>query len=145
MCLGVRDDHWCPCIKWRPEDVNSAPIKRAAQQLVNRINRIISKKRVFLHLCFTVYLVEIIFAAKSESESLKGVYYLVTVATKPGDGWFQATFRLKPDSTEMVISSHISRTNMYGRNPWCLARKYHYMRRYCKCKIPPRKNARTSF
>ena len=139
----MRDEHWCPCLKWQKQDINSTPIKRAALLLVNHINKIISKKRMFLNLCFTLYLVEIILAARAESGggSEGIVYYQVTIATKPGDGFFQATFRLYPDS-KMVMTTHISRTNAYGRNPWCLGRNYHYMRRFCTCKTPHRKNAR---
>ena len=143
----MRDEHWCPCIRWQKEDVNSIPVRRAAQLLVKHINKMIFKKQIFVNLCFTVYLFEIIVAAKAEaggSESQYGVvYYQVTVATKPGDGTFQATFLLYPDS-RMTMSSHVSRTNMYGRKPWCLARNHHYMRRFCTCKIPYNKHARRS-
>ena len=124
--LGVSDAHWCPCLRWQQEDIQSVPIKRAAKLLVNYINKIISTKRIFINLCFTLYLVEIIFAARAKSgaQTEDGiVYYQVTIATKPGDGNFQGTFLLYPDS-KMVMTSHVSRTNMYGRNPWCLGRDF---------------------
>ena len=143
--LGVNDEHWCPCLRWRPEDITSAPIKRAAQLLVNNINKLIYTKQLLINLCFTLYLFEIIFASRAEDsgESVKTgvIYYQVIIATKPGGGIFQATFRLYPDS-KMVMTSHVSRTNMYGRNPWCVMRSHQYMKRFCICKIPYRKHPR---
>ena len=133
----MTDEHWCPCIRWEPEDVNSIPIKKAAQLLVNHINKIISKKQIFLNLCFTLYLVDIILGAKSKTGNI--VYYQVIISTNPGEGRFQATFRYYPDSS-LVMTSHVSRTSMFGRNPWCLERRYHFMRRFCMCKIPYRKH-----
>ena len=139
------DEHLCPCLRWRPEDINNVQIKRAAQLLVNNINKLIYTKQLFVNICFTVYLFEIIFAGKAEEsgESVRVgvVYYQVTVATKPGGGIFQATFRLYPDS-KMVMTSHMSRTNIYGHNSWCVRQSHEYMKRFCTCKIPYRKQAK---
>lgn len=138
----MSDEQWCPCLRWQAEDVNIVPVKRAAQLLVEHINNMISKRRLFVKLCMTVHLVEIILAAKAKSQNGDDVvYYQVTIATQPGDGLFQATFRLHPDC-KMVMSPHVSRTSVYGGNPWCLGGNHQYMKRFCTCKEPHRKHAR---
>ena len=64
------------------------------------------------------------------------LHYQITLETAPGRGMFEATVTIV--SNEIVVNPYISRTNVYGDQPSCIAKIYPYVRKYCVCRKKPR-------
>lgn len=60
-------------------------------------------------------------------------HFLVTIETSPMGALFEATVTMGDDKS-FFVNPNISRINLYGNQPICIAKKYPYLRKYCVCK-----------
>lgn len=153
--------HWCACLLWRPLAVDSVPVQRASQRVVDAINDMTSSHR---RRCAELRLQDVVggdlFADDDRllqfrrSSDIHGrvpemtdtinateVLYRVVFRSEPGDALFEATVRhplsagSSVDDRFEVDSRQISRTNQYGRQPHCIMDNYPHLRPYCYCVV----------
>jgi len=148
--------HWCACLRWQPLVVDSAPVRRASQRVVDVINDLTSSHR---GQCAELGLDDVIGADLFDDDdrllqfrrssdvhgrvpdmtdtlNVTEVLYRVVLRTHPGGALFEATVRHPLQSagdTFDVDFRQISRTNQYGRQPHCIMDSYPHLRPYCYC------------
>jgi hypothetical protein len=61
------------------------------------------------------------------------MHYLVTIETSPMGALFEATVTMA-DDTHIVVNPNVSRINVYGNQPNCIAAKYPYLKKFCVCR-----------
>jgi len=67
---------------------------------------------------------------KDGGEKLKN--YQVVFIVKPSNGKFEANANLMADG-KVKVDPYISRINMYGDQPKCIATTFPHLRAYCLC------------
>ena len=149
-------EYYCPCIHWRDVNTGHPHIKYAAQAAVQVINNLTSSDHRSSELCERLTLKEITrsyqsltnkkfkqflrhqdadgrVAAFSDKDTHKGeCSYIIQFRTEPGDGFFEAPIGIL--DREFRVLGDISRINMYGDQPKCIAAERPDLRKFCYCK-----------
>ena len=152
------EDHWCPCLNYVNVSVDDAIVRRASQSALTFINQLLSANNVTKEKCATLSLKEIIRAGKvihnwkmedftetkknsrcdscvilfKGNQETKTVKYELVLRFSPSDVEFEVNVKVKGD--RIYVDPNISRINMYGNQPECIAKIYPHLRNYCFCK-----------
>jgi len=154
------DTHWCPCLSYAPIDANNHIVKTVATKAVKHINKLLSKIEKANMLCSTLKLVKIIRAGEmkvntdveqfqetkeneecnecgivtNETQTFQKKLYEVIFVVEPSLGEYEASaeYNLR---TGKLSGGSISRINLYGDQPKCIAREFPHLRKYCFCKL----------
>ena len=146
--------HWCACLNWTKVSVTDKQVQEAANQLVIRINNLTSQHRdecAYLRVD-TIHVAETFTTSDSllkfkQSKTADGrvpdltdkmekteELFQITISTEPGGGRFEATVKYSIQHKTFTSNSReISRTNMYGMQPHCIADQHPHLRPYCYC------------
>lgn len=148
------EPHWCSCLEWQPVSQDDINVKHSIQALIEKINGITEFQRpncALLSLSsitrvnrFTPNKDVLGFLQSKDTDGrvpdlsdkmqAKEIYYQVTIKTAPGDGQFEATVKHDLRTDKYVLGDKdISRTNLYGSAPDCVAKYYPHLRPYCYC------------
>ena len=149
------DEHWCPCLQFKPIEVTNQDIQQAALAVVNHINKLLKSTDTLRMSCHAIKLTAVHDAMQYEpnekvqrfsftnqdtdqevrfgTRTRDGQHFLVTIETSPMGALFEATVTMADDRS-VVVNPNISRINLYGNQPICIAKKYPYLRKYCVCK-----------
>lgn len=155
---GVKE-HWCPCIDYESVDIKSNITSRVSSQLLKVINQKLKDNELSNQLCETVELSKIIRTQKVKTnakvQQFSGSFrkgcdgcgiklnrekkftsdsYEIVVETKHGSALFEATLVVDRSNEAITINGDISRINMYGSQPNCIAKKAPHLRKFCYCK-----------
>ena len=151
-------DHWCPCLNYVNVSVDEMKVQRAGQVAVDFINQQLRDNAIAKEKCATLSLKEIIRAGKvihnwkmenfartkgnsrcdsclllfKKNQEVATVKYELVIRVSPSEGEYELNARLKGD--EIDIDPDISRINLYGNQPECIAATYPHLRKYCYCK-----------
>ncbi|CAG5127023.1 unnamed protein product [Candidula unifasciata] len=150
------DPHWCSCLDWKSEDVNSPAVTEVVSKIVETFNNFTAGYR---DECALLRLDKVIsasslkakdavlkfkdtndggrgrFGVMTDTTKASRVLYQVTLVTQPGAGRFEVTVSLDIRKSQLSIDpKEISRTNVYGKAPHCVEKKDAFLRPYCYCK-----------
>lgn len=67
------------------------------------------------------------------SPTTDDLHYLITMETSPMGALFEATVAIDSNET-VVVNPNISRINLYGDQPKCIARTHPYLKKFCVCR-----------
>ncbi|ESO91374.1 hypothetical protein LOTGIDRAFT_105659 [Lottia gigantea] len=147
--------HWCACLDWKAVSPSDPLLKRALQTIVTKLNKLTEPHR---SLCAVLSIKEVKSALKfitnskvlafkkakdhdgrigdfSANTKDSEILYQITVVTEPNNGHYEITIKHIVKTDEMTLSEKdISRTNMYGHDPDCIAADFPYLRPICYCK-----------
>ena len=147
------ETHWCSCLEWTNVDVKDPNVIASAKAFVEHINELTKDKR---ELCEELSLHTINRAEKNDPhndllkfrkiETENGivkdnmtateVFYQIQVTTKPNMALYESTVKHSiTENTYTVNDKEISRVNLYGDQPHCVAEELPILRIYCYCKI----------
>ena len=150
------ETHWCTCLEWTNADVEDPNVIASAKAFVEYVNKLTKDKR---DLCEELSLHTINRAEKNaphndllkfrKSKTHDGfgalledkmtateVFYQVQVTTKPSMALFESTVKHSiTENTYTVNDKEISRVNLYGDQPHCVAAESPTLRPFCYCKI----------
>ena len=150
------EPHWCLCLEWTNQDVTDPNVIASAKAFVKHVNKLTKGKR---DLCekLTLHAInraeknaprnDLLKFKKSKTEdefvALLGdemnaaeVFYQIQVTTKPSMALYESTVKHSvSEDTYTVNEEEISRVNMYGDQPHCVATELPILRPYCYCKI----------
>ena len=151
-------DHWCPCLNYVNVSVDDNKVRRASEAAVSFINELLSKNNVAKEKCATLTLREIMRAGKvvhnwkmenfartkgnsrcdsclllfKKNQDIPVVKYELVIKVSPSGGEYELNVMTKGD--EIEVDGNISRINLYGKQPECIAQTYPHLRKYCFCK-----------
>jgi len=148
------EPHWCACLSSTPMDVDSIEAAKVIKASVDYLNSLTQPHR---DQCVELTLGRLVsIASLSTNDNLRKFKkskdkdgfvpdltdttkqtvktYQLKFVTKPNDGTYELTTSARPDGTLLFDKNQISRTNMYGNQPDCIASKFPHMRKYCYCK-----------
>ena len=151
-------DHWCPCLSYVNVSAKDEIVQKASESAVTFINQLLNANDVAREKCATLSLKEIIRAGKvihnrkiesfaetkqnsrcdsceivfKENQERKAVKYELVLRVSPSDGDYEVNVEVKDDKID--VDPNISRINMYGSQPECIAKTHPHMRKYCLCK-----------
>ncbi|KAI0209842.1 hypothetical protein LSAT2_005436 [Lamellibrachia satsuma] len=150
--------HWCACVNWQKTDTREATVKAAARALVAAINSFTQPQR---DLCENLALAQISeaviyrpptsmlrFKSSADNDGRRADMsdntrstidlYQLTIATSPGLAIYEATIsrdRGAAAGKEFSVSEkEISRINVYGNQPHCVASSLPRLRPFCYCR-----------
>ncbi|XP_070537762.1 uncharacterized protein [Ptychodera flava] len=153
--------HWCTCLDWVPVEQGNEKVQHAAGEFVKYINNLTEAYREH---CAILQLKNISHAERNVPNNkvlrFKGTWdddqrfaafedhvlvdvhevavdYQITIETVPGHGLFEGTVKVFTDDEgkdKCVVDAEISRINLYGNQPKCIAEKYPHITKYCYCK-----------
>lgn len=153
------DSHWCPCLSYKKLKTTDPLVKKVTLKIVKYMNGLLAFDTKPRTSCSRLKLAHIRRAAEqlvnkdvaefSETKRnkecdecgivrkkgfkfLKKVFEIV-LTVSPSQGEFEVTaeYNLR---TKKITTGSISRINLYGKQPECIAREYPYLRKYCYCK-----------
>lgn len=157
-CPSGIDEHWCPCLQFTPDDTQSQAANRSAQAVVDHINARLTSSHRLKRLCHAISLGRIHSIMKYEPNSkvqtfqstnqkayntkprygaptTDDLHYLITMETSPRGALFEATVAIASDDGTVVVNPNISRINLYGDQPNCIARTHPYLKKFCVCRV----------
>ena len=153
------DSHWCPCLSYTTLKTTDPVVKTVALKIVKYINGLIAKDSKPRMSCARLKLGRITRAAEQAVNQdvvefaetkrnsacdecgivkrkgfkfHKRIFEIVFIVT-PSKGEFEVTAEYNL-MTGKITTGSISRINLYGTQPECIAREYPYLRKYCFCK-----------
>ncbi|XP_031557266.1 uncharacterized protein LOC116293909 [Actinia tenebrosa] len=150
------DEHWCPCLQFTPDDTQRQSVIGSAQAVVDHINKRLTSSPRLKRACHVISLVRIHSVMKYEpnykvqtfhstnqkvynsspryrTPTKDDLHYLITMETSPMGALFEATVAITHNDT-VVVNPNISRINLYGDQPNCIARTHPYLKKFCVCK-----------
>ena len=148
-------EHYCPCLQWNTADKSHPHIKRAAQSVVEYINKLTSSDDLSSRLCQPLQLEEILTGYQrmpngrlqrflgpfdihgrnpkfAKTLKINECNYQLHVRTRPGGGVFEASVKYLEGS--FTVSGDISRLNQYGDQPKCILERRSDLRKFCLCR-----------
>ena len=142
-------DHWCPCLHWQTVDTKHIHVQKAGLAVVEYMNNLLSKNHASSLNCNRLTLKDINFAQlERPNEAVVNVHlnsmsafkqgeeyfcrYQLQLLTSPNEGLFEAT--VKYVKGKFIVGTSISRINVYGDQPKCIAAKLPHVRKFCLCK-----------
>lgn len=155
------DQHWCPCLTYTDVKVSETLVKQVTDEMIKAINEKISKYQDAKSQCSNLSLDRIIRASQTvpntHVQQYEGTYrnevcdacgvslnknaksnligYEVVFSVLPSHGQFEATADFDVNTKQIIVNEHISRINLYGNQPRCIADRYPYLRSFCFCKV----------
>ena len=150
------ETHWCSCLEWLDVDVKDSNVIASAKAFVEHVNKLTKDKR---ELCEELSLHTINRAQKNaphndllkfkRSKTNDGfealledkmtateVFYQIQVTTKPSMALYESTVKHSITWNKYTVNDkEISRVNLYGDQPHCVAAELPILRPYCYCKI----------
>ena len=150
------EPHWCLCLEWTNQDVTDPNVIAAAEAFVKHVNELTKDKR---DLCEELSIHSIdraekyaphndllkfkksktpdgIVALMEDEMNATEVFYQIQVTTKPSMALYESTVKHSiSENTYRINEEEISRVNMYGDQPHCVATELPILRPYCYCKI----------
>lgn len=155
---GVKE-HWCPCIDYEAVDTTSDIAMKVSSRLVEAITKKLKDDARSNQLCEMVELSKILRVQKmktnkkvqqfygsfrkgcdgcgiklSRDKQFTSDSYEIVIETKHGSALFEATLVMDRASKMITINGDISRINMYGNQPHCVAKETPHLRKFCYCK-----------
>lgn len=148
--------HWCACLPWKYNDVNTPIVEDAVEKVMIFINSLtrklrrycslLSVNRVIRALTFTPNSHVVQYAGSSDKDgrhaqfnnsfSIPTNMLQVTFQTTPGEAVFEATVIHDKTYNNFVVNDReISRTNAYGSSANCVANIAPHLRQYCFCTL----------
>ena len=153
------DSHWCPCLSYTALKTTDLIVKKVALKIVKYMNALVAKDRKPRVSCSRLKLKQITRAAehgvnkdvvefsetkrnddcdecgivKREGFKFHKKIFEIVLTVSPSKGEFEVTAEYNLRTEKITIGS-ISRINLYGKQPECIAREYPYLRKYCFCK-----------
>eukprot|EP00794_Sanderia_malayensis_P006021 gene6021-6720_t len=154
---GVKN-HWCPCLRFTEISTHNELVTELAKKTVEFINRVKNSTSDSELKCANLELDNVTYAGvtehvseafesmsfandyliqlsdePSEVENLKPKSYRLILTVKPSGGMYEASI-YKDGENGVHIDPEISRINLYGSQPKCIAEKYPHLRKFCFCK-----------
>ena len=148
------DAHWCVCLAWEAVATNDTNVKAAASAVVRLMNELTDVRRQLCRILDLVRVTSAVRYAASDSilryrgskdfdlreadlsgiMSVSKVLYQLTMVTTPGEGVFEATVTHDLNQKQFSVNvTSISRINMYGEQPHCIAEELPHLRKFCYC------------
>uniref|UniRef100_A0A2C9M9Z7 Uncharacterized protein n=1 Tax=Biomphalaria glabrata TaxID=6526 RepID=A0A2C9M9Z7_BIOGL len=147
------EPHWCACLQWTDvQNVSvSLRLSRVAEEFINSLTKDLRSSCAELKVTQVTQVsrvqpnVNVMRFKKSQdlhgdvpdfsdSTDLESDFYQISFQTAPGAGRFEATIRHSKSTNKWTLSeSDISRTNLYGSDPDCIANTFPNLRPYCYC------------
>lgn len=147
--------HWCPCLELSAVSVNHSHVQNAAKAAVEFINSQNQAHAASAKQCHILSLKSINYAlmerpnekvlsfhqtndlipafnAKSRPAHHDFCRYQIQFVTAPNGGIYEATVRYH--KTWFIVSNSVSRVNVYGKQPECIAKDLPHLRKFCLCK-----------
>ncbi|XP_070538160.1 uncharacterized protein [Ptychodera flava] len=149
--------HWCTCLNWAKVSVMNAEVVKASRALLKHINNLTEPYREY---CAELSLSDVKSAligapndkvlryagSVDDDQLVPGfrsvsridlldvkVSYQVVIETVPGQALFEGTMTTQ-QSRDFSVEKDISRINLYGNQPQCIAAEHPYITKYCYCK-----------
>ena len=152
--------HWCPCLNSYPVLKNDEIIIKVTKKIIEHINNLTRVNNVTLEQCQTLNLKSIIRASKvvpneevqrfietkrnqkcdscgvnyDKTYNLKSSIYEVVFSVSPSQGEYEASAEYFLSTAKIRVNSDISRINVYGNQPRCIAKEFPHLREFCFCK-----------
>ena len=152
--------HYCPCLQSTVVSTKDINVITVSHYVVTHINNMIANITKARKLCNKLVLGEIIHASLIETnrkvQTFDDTYetkecdrcgikvnnnfkppslvYSIIISVKPSAGKFEASVEYDIFKRKASINSDISRINLYGDQPKCVAKEYPHLRKYCHCK-----------
>ena len=133
--VGIKN-HICSCFNYQNVLPNDKEAVMVTNAIINYMNQLFSFLNNKQKTCALLELKEIKSAGvnipnnKDSGEKLKN--YQVVFIVKPSNGKFEANANLMADG-KVKVDPYISRINMYGDQPKCIATTFPHLRAYCLC------------
>ena len=147
-------EHWCPCQKWSAVDPSDSHVQNAALAVVEFINSLNSEHDLGKKSCETLSLKTVSsafteqpndkvlnfhqtndqipeFRSSAKPQQKNFCRYQVQFETNPNNGVYEAT--VKYHLGWFIVSKSVSRLNMYGEEPKCVAKQLPHLRKFCFC------------
>lgn len=156
--VGVKE-HWCSCLHYEKLDNSGALAEKLAKQVVNVINGKNYALKFARDNCETLELKTILHVRKmipnkavqkfsktfrddkcdecgvKESDDLyKVANYEIVFDVSPSNGIYETSVVFDENVQEVTVSKEISRLNLYGKQPDCVAKQFPFLRKFCFCK-----------
>lgn len=154
------DSHWCPCLDYTNVSINDTVVLKVVTRMVEALNIKIRTYKDSESQCARLTLGRVIRAGKrvanTQVQQYEGTYrndvcdacgvnlnknatsnlvgYEIVFTVLPSHGQFEASANHDVATGKVIINTHVSRINLYGNQPQCIAQKYPYLRAYCYCK-----------
>ena len=155
------DEHWCPCLTFSTANITDSIVQAVAREMINNINNKIEQHNESKVKCALLRLDEIIRASKNLPNSRVQKYekthavencdncgvtlnnnytanevtYELVFRVLPSNALFEATADVNLRTRKVTVNDNVSRLNMYGDQPKCVAKELPYLRSFCYCKI----------
>ena len=156
--------HFCPCLQYKMISKNQSRIIQVAEAVVEYMNNLTATISEGKQLCSKLVLKDILRAREMEPNKklqqyvgtystkecdrcgveenvkfkLESITYEVLFSVEPSGGLYEATVeyvnKSKQNERRLRVNADISRTNLYGDQPKCIAHQFPHLRKYCFCK-----------
>ena len=158
------EEHWCPCLNLEEISTDEVLIQKSAEFLVNFMNSLMFKNSRLEKVCHKLVLKKInsafrdmpsekmqyfaksrrdsdcdscglIFGEKSANTLADDTLYQLQFVTSPNEGFYEASVKMKRGVPS--LAGDISRIDAYKDQPYCIAKKFPFLRKYCYCSQKP--------
>lgn len=154
------DEHWCPCLTFSAVNISDSIIQTVAKEMVSIINKKMKQYKESEAKCALLRLDKIVRASKSlpnarvqkyekthavencdncgvtlnDNYTANEITYELVFRVSPSNALFEATADVNLKTNKVTVNDNISRLNMYGDQPNCVAKGLPYLRPFCYCK-----------
>jgi len=158
------EEHWCPCLNLEEISTDEPLIKELAEFVVTFMNNLMFKNSHLENLCHKLVLKKITgafrdmpsekmqffdktrrdgecdscglkFAGKSTNTLADDTLYQLQFVTSPNEGFYEASVKMKKGVPS--LAGDVSRIDAYKDQPYCIAKKFPLLRKYCYCSQSP--------
>ena len=147
-------EHWCPCQRWSAVVTTDSHVQNAASAVVEFINSLNSDHALSKKSCEILSLEKVNYAfTEQPNEKLLNFHqtndqipefkssakptqrdfcrYQLQFQTSPNNAIYEAT--VKYHLGWFIVNKSVSRLNMYGDEPRCIAKELPHLRKFCFC------------
>ena len=154
------DEHWCPCLTFTDVDVEDSIVQTISMKMVEGINERLLEYNNSKELCSQLRIYSVLRASKTLPNSKVQQYektlrssscdncdiklnsnfnateikYEIVFKVQPSNAVFEASGEFNTETKRITLNDNISRLNMYGNEPDCIAKEIPYLRAFCFCK-----------
>uniref|UniRef100_A0A7M5XLL0 Uncharacterized protein n=2 Tax=Clytia hemisphaerica TaxID=252671 RepID=A0A7M5XLL0_9CNID len=154
------DEHWCPCLTYTNINISNSIVQTIAGELVQNINTRFQKYNESRTQCEQLRLSKVLRASRqlpnkkvqlfektlrtaecdnceiklNSNFTATEIKYEIVFEVLPSNGVFEGSVEYNVKTSKVTVNENISRLNMYGKQPECIARKYPYLRPFCYCR-----------
>lgn len=152
--------HYCPCLESKPASNNDVIVHKVIADVISYINKMVDDVTEAKDMCSELTLKEVIRASVIEANqhvrsfqttyetsscqrcgveegtlvNSPSVIYQMTFSVQPSGGVYETSVEYRIKDKTVSVNSDISRLNLYGKQPDCVAKKHPHLRKYCFCK-----------